>query len=82
MNREKFNDFDNESKSICISCIVIALILFVVELSVLYLALTIAWNVSNSNTERFLHIILALNITLPYLLLNLLFNENAKRILM
>jgi phosphotransferase system glucose/maltose/N-acetylglucosamine-specific IIC component len=81
INRENFYG-DSSSRDVCLSCIIIALILFVVEVAVLYFALTIAWSISDTNTEKFLHVVLALTLTLPYLLLNLLFNQRAKAALL
>ena len=80
-NRENFGLVNEPSRDVCVSCIILALILFVIEVSVLYFALTIAWNISDSNAERFLNVVLALTLTLPYLLLNLLFNARAKNVL-
>lgn len=80
-NRENFGD-SGPTRDVCISCIILALILLVVEFAVLYFAVLIAWNVSDSNAERFLNIVLALTLTLPYLLFNLLFSQRAKRVLM
>lgn len=72
---------DNSKKNKCVACIIVAIIIFVIEVAVLYYALDIAINTTTSGAERFIHIVLACLFTMPYLLFNLLLNEKARNLL-
>ena len=77
VDRENYNN----KKSYCISCIILSLILVIIELAVLFFALDIALNTGKSNAAKFVNVILAVCLPLPYLLLNVLFNPEAKNLL-
>ena len=76
-NKENFTD--NSSKSVCISCIVVALVVVVVEVALLYFAVMIALANSTSPAEQFVNVVLAIMFTMPYLLLNVVFNPVARQ---
>ena len=57
--------------------LVIAVLFFMLELMVLFYSITIALNCTESTPERVVHIVLAITFTLPYALLNVLFNKCA-----
>lgn len=57
--------------------LVVAVIFFALELLVLFYSITIALNCTVPGPERIVHIVLAVTFTLPYALLNLLFNPCA-----
>ena len=56
----------------------VALIFFVIELVVLYYAITIALSCSQKGPERVVNVILAALFPFPYVMLNLLLNNCAK----
>lgn len=58
--------------------LIIALIFFFFELILLYFAVFIAINCSKSREERIVNFVLAVTFTIPYVLLNILFNPCAK----
>ena len=58
-----------------------AIIIFIIEVAVLYFALDIAINTTTSGAERFVHVVLAVLFTMPYLLFSLLLNEKARAVL-
>lgn len=72
---------DSKKKSKCVACVVVAIIIFVIEVAVLYFALDIAINTTTSGAERFVHVVLAVLFTMPYLLFSLLLNEKARAVL-
>jgi peptidoglycan biosynthesis protein MviN/MurJ (putative lipid II flippase) len=74
-------NFDDSKKKSCVSCIILALILVIIELAVLFFALDIALNTNKSNAAKFVNVVLAVCLTLPYLLLNVLFNPAAQNLL-
>lgn len=59
--------------------LVLATLLLVIEFMVLFYAITIALSCGESNAEKFLHVILALFFTLPYLTAMLIFQPCAKK---
>jgi peptidoglycan biosynthesis protein MviN/MurJ (putative lipid II flippase) len=80
-NFPKKEDYNSENKAKCVSCVILAIILLIIELAVLFFAIDIALNTPKSNAEKFIHLVLAVTFTLPYLLLNVLFNEKARELL-
>lgn len=66
------------SESGCLSFLILAVIVLVVEIALLYYAITIAVSVSKSPELMFINVVLAITMTLPYLLLNILLNPSAK----
>lgn len=77
-NKENF-EYDTQKKSQCISCVIVALVVIIVELALLYFALDIAINTTTSNPEKFIHVMLALLFTMPYLLIMVVFSKNAQK---
>ena len=77
MNKENFEQ-DSGKKNECISCVIVAMVVLVVELALFYFALDIAINTTTSNTERFIHVMLALLFTMPYLLIMVVFSKSAR----
>ena len=61
--------------------LVIALIFFVLELIVLFYAVNIAIVCTKGGPERIVNVVLAIVFTIPYVLLNILFNACAKQTL-
>lgn len=83
-NRENYSDRDYINGSDIVSSVaasiilVIAIIFFIMELMVIFYAVRIAIVCTKSRTERIVHLVLAITFTLPYMLLNVLFNDCAK----
>jgi len=61
--------------------LVLATLFLVLELLVLFYAISIALQCTNPGPERIIHIVLAITFTLPYVLLNVMFNNCAKQTL-
>lgn len=78
--RENYHG-DSNKKNKCVACVIVAVIIFIIEVALLYYALDIAINTTTSGAERFVHIVLACLFTMPYLLFNLLLNEKARNVL-
>jgi hypothetical protein len=57
--------------------LVFAVLFFTVELLVLFYCLQIAFSCSQKGPERIIHIVLALTFTMPYALINVVFNTCA-----
>jgi hypothetical protein len=57
--------------------LVFAVIFFFVELLVLFYCLQIAFSCTQKGPERIIHIVLALTFTMPYALINVVFNKCA-----
>lgn len=82
------NDSNNSSSSpsgfvsaFYIFLLIVSLIFFLFELVLLYFAVFIAINCSKSREERIVNFVLAVVFTIPYVLLNILFNPCAKEYL-
>lgn len=58
--------------------LVVALVFFVLELIVLFYAIGMAINCSKGGPERIVNVVLAITFTIPYVMLNILFNQCAK----
>lgn len=61
--------------------LIVAVVLLVVEIALLYYAISIALVSASTNEGKFINVVLAICFTMPYLLLNLLFNPAAKAVL-
>jgi hypothetical protein len=57
--------------------LIISILFFILELLVMIYAVVIAINCTSSGPERITHLVLAVTFTLPYMLLNSLFNKCA-----
>jgi len=58
--------------------LVVALVFFVLELIVLFYAIGISINCSKAGPERIVNFVLSITFTIPYVMLNILFNKCAK----
>ena len=58
--------------------LVVAVIFFVLELVVLFYAINMALSCTKGGPERIVNIVLAITFTIPYVMLNILFNKCAK----
>lgn len=58
--------------------LVVAVLFFILELIVLFYAISMAVNCSKGGPERIVNVVLAVTFTIPYVMLNLLFNKCAK----
>ena len=67
-----------DNKNGCLTLLILAVVILVIEISLLYYAISVAVAVSKSPELMFINVMLAIVITLPYLLLNILFNPAAK----
>lgn len=72
---------DAKMRGRCLACLVVAIIILVIEIAVLYYALDIAINTTKAGAERFIHVVLAVVFTMPYLLFSLLLNPKASALL-
>lgn len=72
---------DAKMKAQCVAVIVVSIIILIIEIAVLYYALDIAINTTQAGAERFIHVILAVLFTMPYLLFSLLLNPKASALL-
>ena len=79
--KKKYAPHESETKmSTVVSYIalVFSLIFFVMELFVLFYAIDIAIRCSKTQAERVVNLVLATTFTIPYVMLNILFNQCAK----
>jgi hypothetical protein len=58
--------------------LVVAVIFFILELIVLFYAINMALACTKGGPERIVNIVLAITFTIPYVMLNILFNKCAK----
>jgi len=79
INGEKENDDSNVPLSIFI--LIISIMFFLIEIMLLFYAINIAVECSQTGSERIVNLVLAITWTIPYLMLNTLFNECAKNVL-
>ena len=83
--KEKFSKIDSATSGISASFdsfyLVIAIIFFILEVILLFYAISIAINCSKGGSERIVNLVLASTFTFPYILLNILFNKCAKKTL-
>ena len=61
-----------------IMMLIVAVVFLVVEIAMLYFAIKVALASGKSSATTFVNVVLALTMTLPYLLLSLLFNPDAR----
>jgi uncharacterized Tic20 family protein len=61
--------------------LIVAVTILVIEIALLYFAISIALASSTTNEGKFINVVLAITLTMPYLLLNVLFNPAARSIL-
>ena len=61
--------------------LIISVVFLVIEIALLYFAISIALASSNTNEGKFINVVLAITLTMPYLLLNVLFNPVARSVL-
>ena len=59
--------------------LVVSLVFFILELVLLYYAINMALVCTEGGPERIVNMVLAVIFTLPYVLLNILFNDCAKQ---
>ena len=58
--------------------LIVAVVFLVVEIAMLYFAIKVALASGKSSATTFVNVVLAMTMTLPYLLLSLLFNPDAR----
>ena len=58
--------------------LIVAVVFLVVEIAMLYFAIKVALASGKSSATTFVNVVLALTMTLPYLLLSVLFNPDAR----
>lgn len=77
-NKENYNTQQpGNNNDSCLSLLILSVILLVIEITLLYYAITIALTAKSAEL-KFINVVLAITMTLPYLLLNVLFNPAAK----
>ena len=59
--------------------VAVAVIFFVLELVLLFYAINMALVCADGGPERIVNIVLAITMTIPYVMLNILFNKCAKK---
>jgi len=59
--------------------LVVAVVFFILEIILLFYAINMALACSQSGAERVVNVVLAIIFTVPYVLLNILFNKCAKK---
>jgi len=78
---EKYSNWDSAqgglTAGLASGLLVVALIFFALELLVMFFAINVALKCTRGGAERIVHIVLAVVFTLPYMLINLLFNRCA-----
>ena len=85
IKRENYNTLDSLNDGVGLglelSFVVISLIFTLLEFLVLLYSLLIAIRCTKPGPERVIHVVLAISFTLPYALLNVIFNKCAKKTL-
>ena len=61
-----------------LTLLIVSIVFLVIEITMLYFAIKIALVSGKSSATKFVNVILAITLTLPYLLLSLLFNPDAR----
>jgi NADH:ubiquinone oxidoreductase subunit 3 (subunit A) len=69
------------NSAVASSLLVIAIIFVILELFLLFFAINIALNCTKGGPERTVHILLAIILPLPYMLLSIFFSDCAKKTL-
>jgi len=72
-NKERYGPNGDGSYAI----LIVSIVMLVIEISILYFAIRIALASGTTNVTKFIHVVLAICLTLPYLLLNMIFNKDA-----
>ena len=72
---------NDKDRTRCVACVVLGITILIIEVALLYFALDIAVNTTSPGAERFVHVILAVVITMPYLLFSVLLNPKATQVL-
>jgi hypothetical protein len=72
---EHFSVIDGDKNSYSLIWVIVGLIFLAMELALLYYAINMAMECSRPGPERIINVILALMFTMPYVLLNTLFNK-------
>ena len=80
-NKEVNIVYAPESDLYLVLMLAVSFIFFVFEFLLLVIAIMIAINTTSEGKERFVHLVLAIFYTMPYLLLMAVFNEDAKKYL-
>jgi hypothetical protein len=84
-NNENYSKWDSAQaglgSGLVTGFLVIAVVFFALELLVLFFAINVALKCTKGGPERTVHVVLAIVFTLPYMLLNLLFNKCASDVI-
>ena len=80
-NKEVNIVYTPESDLYLVLMLAVSFIFFVFEFLLLVIAIMIAINTTSEGKERFVHLVLAIFYTMPYLLLMVVFNEGARNYL-
>jgi hypothetical protein len=80
-NKEVNIVYTPESDLYLVLMLAVSFIFFVFEFLLLVIAIMIAIKTTSEGKERFVHLVLAIFYTMPYLLLMAVFNEDAKKYL-
>ena len=80
-NKEVNIVYAPESDLYLVLMLAVSFIFFVFEFLLLVIAIMIAINTTSEGKERFVHLVLAIFYTMPYLLLMAVFNEGARNYL-
>ena len=80
--KEKYSNLNNSKTNTRYSSLFLlfAVFLLIIELYLLLFAIQIAVKTTDSNAIMLINILLALFFTIPYILINLLFNKNMKKV--
>lgn len=80
--REKYSGVkgvnDVSNVSFILSWLILSIIFFVMEIIILYYSIAIALSCTQKGPERIVNLVLAVSFPVPYMMLNLLFNNCAK----
>jgi hypothetical protein len=81
LRKERFSTSGVIEKGTTALTLLIAAAFFLLEVLVLFFAISTAISCTKSGPERIVNVILAITFTIPYMALNLLFNECTKNAL-
>lgn len=74
----KRESYDATCGSPSLLLLIVSITFLIIEICMLYFAIKVALASGNSRETTFVHVILALTLTLPYLLISLTFNPDAR----